>query len=81
MIAKEIRNILMTDPEFKGKMTDAVKDSDSLLEQGIVDSFGLIHLVGELEKRFEVKIEPDDLQKENFESVSAMVRFIKTKQP
>ena len=79
MFAKEIRNILMTDPEFRGKMSDVVKDTDSLLEGGIVDSFGLIHLVGQIEKKFDIKVDPNDLQKENFESISAVENFIKSK--
>ncbi len=79
MIGEEIREILMTTREFKAKMSDEVKDSDSLLQQGIVDSFGLIQLVVELEARFSITIEPDDLQKENFESIDSMVGFIEAK--
>ncbi len=79
MIGKEIREILMTVREFKAKMSDAVKDSDSLLQLGVVDSFGLIQLVAELEARFSIVIEPDDLQKENFESIDSMVGFIEAK--
>ena len=70
----------MTDPEFKNKMTDSVKDDDLLMELGIVDSFGLIHLVGELEKLFGIKVVPSDLKKKNFESIAAMEQFVLAKQ-
>jgi len=36
-------------------------DDDSLLESGVVDSFGILEIVGFLEKNFHITIEDEEL--------------------
>ena len=81
MIAEKIRNILATDPDFKTRMNASVKDTDALLELGIVDSFGLIQLIFRLEETFGIKVDPDDLKKENFDSIQAIEKLVARKLP
>ena len=52
-----------------------VKDSDELLESGIVDSLGVLDLVGFLEGEFGLRVSDDDLLPQNFHSIESMVRF------
>lgn len=49
----------------------------SLLESGIVDSLGVLDLVGFVEEQFGIEVQDDDLVPENFDSIDALTRFVK----
>jgi acyl carrier protein len=66
--------------EFLFDKPEMVLDNDMpLVEQGIVDSLGILRLVAFLENEFEVKINPDDVILENFGTIDAMKRFVAAK--
>ena len=52
---------------------------DQPLLSGLLDSFGLMSLLGFLEERFEVTITNDQVVSENFKSVEALAEFVKRK--
>lgn len=54
-------------------------DSTSFLEEGIIDSTGVLELVSFLEQTFEVKIEDHELVPENLDSIENVAKFILTK--
>lgn len=58
---------------------DALKNDDSFLEQGIIDSTGVLELVEWLEEQFNIKIEDDELTPENLDSVTLISAFIEKK--
>lgn len=47
-----------------------------LITDGILDSFDIVSLVGELNDGFDVDIKVENLLPENFNSVEAMIRLI-----
>lgn len=51
-------------------------DEDSLLDQGIVDSTGVLELVSFLEMRFGIKVQDSDLVPENLDSIGNVARFV-----
>lgn len=55
-------------------------DDASFLEQGILDSIGFMELVGYVEKAFGIKVGPEEVVPENFDSVNKLARYISTKQ-
>jgi len=55
-------------------------DSMSLLDEGIIDSVGVMELVAFLEQDFELAIDDKDLIPENLDSVDNLVAFIGRKQ-
>ena len=55
-------------------------DNDSLLESGLIDSLGIFKLVSLLEKEFSIKISDDELLPDNFETASAIAKFVVHKQ-
>ena len=55
-------------------------DDASLLEQGIIDSTGILELVMFLEENFEIEVKDDELVPENLDSVNSLVNFINSKQ-
>jgi acyl carrier protein len=53
----------------------SLKDSDELLESGIVDSLGILDLVALLETEFGFTVSDDDLLPENFRSIERISEF------
>ncbi len=49
----------------------------SLLDSGIVDSLGVLDLVGFIEEQFGIEAQDDDLVPENFDSIGSLTRFVR----
>ena len=56
-----------------------ISEQDSLLENGIVDSLGILELVQFLEREFGVAITDEELLPENFQTVQCVASFVKRK--
>jgi acyl carrier protein len=57
----------------------SVGDQDPLLSRGIVDSLGILDLVGFVEREFGIKVADDELLPEHFESIANIARFVDKK--
>ena len=53
-----------------------LEDNDQLVESGIVDSLGIMSLLSFLEEKFSTQIPSEDLNPENFASVSTIAALI-----
>ena len=51
-------------------------DGISLLDEGIIDSVGVMELVAFLEQDFDISVEDDELVPGNLDSVSNLVGFV-----
>ena len=51
----------------------------SFLEEGIVDSTGVLELVMFVEETFNITVEDDEILPENFDSVSQLASYIRRK--
>jgi acyl carrier protein len=60
--------------EFRG-----MPGSASLIDAGIIDSTGVLELVGFLEEAFEIEITDSELVPENLDSIDNVVRFVGAK--
>ncbi len=49
---------------------------EDLLEQGIVDSLGLMKLIAYMEETFRIKISDEDIIPENFKSLNSMASLV-----
>ncbi len=56
-----------------------MSDDDSLLEKGIIDSTGVLELVGFIEENFHVAVKDDELLPENLDSVERLIAFVTRK--
>ena len=56
-----------------------ITSNDSLLETGIIDSLGVIEIVGFLAEEKGLEIDEDDLIPENFNTVVSITKLIEKK--
>lgn len=63
-------------------VSEAEIDMDrSLIDQGIIDSFGLVEITAFIEQKFAVKVLETDMTRESFGSMNKMARFISARMP
>jgi acyl carrier protein len=53
-----------------------ILDDESLLGAGIVDSTGILEMIGFLEEKYEVKFLDDELVAENFDTLGRITAFL-----
>ena len=56
-----------------------LKNEDNLFNTGILDSAGLLHFVGYIEKKFEFSIPDEDLIPEKFTSITSIANYIRSR--
>jgi len=76
-INPSIRSFILR--KFPAARKRNLNDAVPLLESGIIDSLGVLDLVGFLEQTFDMKINDDDLTPENFGNIERMVAFVQRK--
>lgn len=54
-------------------------DDASFLEQGFIDSTGVLELVAFLEKDYQIKVADDELVPDNLDSITSIHQFIQRK--
>jgi acyl carrier protein len=57
----------------------ALGESDSLLEEGILDSTGVLQLVTFLEREYGIKVEDEELVPDNLDTLAGILGFIARK--
>jgi acyl carrier protein len=62
-----------------GQDSDDLKDDSSFLEEGVIDSTGVLELVGFLEENYNIKVEDEELIPENLDSIKNIRAYIETK--
>lgn len=54
-------------------------DQISFLEEGIVDSVGVMELVAFVEEKFAIKVQDHEITPDHFDSVSKLASYIRSK--
>jgi acyl carrier protein len=62
-----------------GAAPDELDENVSFLDSGIVDSTGVMELVGFLEDRFGITVEDAELTPENLDSISRLCGYLQSK--
>ena len=77
-INKRIREFVLG--HFPLARKKSITDDDALLDEGIIDSLGVLDLVNFIEEEFKISISDEDLVPEKFQSIQSIVIFIEQKQ-
>jgi acyl carrier protein len=62
-----------------GDMTRVPQDADTLVEEGIIDSTGILELIEFLESRFGIEVSEAETVPENLGSISSLTRYVMSK--
>lgn len=62
-----------------GSKKSSLDPNESLISTGVLDSLALLQLIEFLQEEFGAKIEDEELLAENFQSINAIMAFLKKK--
>jgi acyl carrier protein len=65
---------IATDPNKK-----VLDPDEDLLDQGIIDSLGIMKLITFIEETFGIEVADEDVVPENFQTLSIIVKFVEKK--
>jgi acyl carrier protein len=58
---------------------EGLNDEISFLDEGIIDSTGILELVNFMEEEFNIKVEDEELVPENLDSIKNVVAYLERK--
>ncbi len=77
MIEQQMRGFI-TDNFLYGQQHQ-LKPEDSFLENGLIDSTGMLELISYIEQQYGIRVEDDELIPENLDSLARLVAFVQHK--
>jgi acyl carrier protein len=77
-VSAEVEQFILSELT-QGRGITEIDPNENLLSKGIIDSHGVMELVGFLEERFGITVADEDLSPENFESVASIDAFVARK--
>src|SRR5262245_13755267 len=77
-VAQEVRAFIVDNFLF-GRGDRQVSDDQSFLDQGIIDSTGVLELVTFLESRYRIQVKDEDLLPTNLDSVRNVTAYVTRK--
>ncbi|OGS04639.1 MAG: acyl carrier protein [Elusimicrobia bacterium RIFCSPLOWO2_12_FULL_59_9] len=77
-IREEIRQYILSQ-FLPGERSANLQDDTPLLTSGIVDSLGMLRMIGFIEQRFVIEVDAHDATVDNFERIQDIAVFIESK--
>jgi len=77
-IINTIRNFIIEN--FLFEEDENLKTETSFLENGILDSTGILELIEFLEETYEIKVEDAELIPQNLDSIANVAQYVRKKQ-
>ena len=79
-LMQTIKNFIMK--EFlPGENPDELTETTPLISGGILDSIATLKLVMFMEEKYDVSFEPHEVDKENLDNLTSIVRLLQSKNP
>lgn len=76
-ISAKVRAFVVSN--FYVAVATALSDEASLLDQGVIDSTGVLEVVGFLEQEFGVQVADDEMVPDNLDSISRISAYVERK--
>ena len=77
-IINTVRNFIIEN--FLFEEDENLKAETSFLENGILDSTGILELITFLEEKYEIKVEDAELIPQNLDSIANVAEYVQKKQ-
>ncbi|WP_162342203.1 acyl carrier protein [Cyclobacterium salsum] len=74
MMVEEITNYINEEIDV------LVTQEEELLSSGLIDSITIMKLIAHLEETYEIKVPPQDMVIENFNTISSIIEYITQQQ-
>ncbi|WPO39145.1 acyl carrier protein [Tardiphaga sp. 42S5] len=74
---RQVRDFLLSN--FYIAEANSLEVGTSLLDQGIIDSTGVLEVIGFIEETFGITVEDSELLPENLDSIEGIARFVMSK--
>jgi acyl carrier protein len=71
---QQVRDFLVSN--FYVAETNLLEVDTSLLEQGIIDSTGVLEVIGFIEETFSITVEDSELLPENLDSIEGIAQYV-----
>ena len=78
MVESKVRQFIVDNFLF-GEGADGLKDEESLLEKGLIDSTGILELVSYLQRSFHLKVEDNEIIPDNLDSIHSIAGYVRRK--
>ncbi len=78
LIKEKIREYIVQNFLF-GDTETQFSDDDSFMEQGIIDSTGILELIQFIEREFGIKVNDDEILPANLDSLNNLEKYISRK--
>jgi acyl carrier protein len=78
-VNEAVRSYIVEEFADEGFDLGELHDGTNLIEDEVLDSLGIMALVGFLEERFEISIDPAEVEIDNFETLSAITHLVTSK--
>jgi len=76
-IAEQLREFVVNN--FLFGQANGLKDDTSFLESGIIDSTGVLELIGFLDSNFGIRVEDDEIVPDNLDSLERLTTFVQSR--
>jgi acyl carrier protein len=77
-VRQKLRHFILENYLFSDDQ-NALKDDDSFLDGGILDSMGILELIEYLDEGLGIKVEGDELVPDNLDSINSLIKYISAK--
>jgi acyl carrier protein len=64
---------------FKKQHDVEITESTALIDEGVIDSFGIQDFVEFISDKFGIEVDEDDMSEANFATIPAVISFIESK--
>ncbi|PHS07370.1 MAG: acyl carrier protein [Blastopirellula sp.] len=76
-ILTDIRDFIFS--QFPIATQQNISDDTSLIDQGIIDSMGVLEIVTFIEEKYTIILDDDEMLGDNFHSIDALSKFVHSK--
>jgi acyl carrier protein len=76
-LTQELRSYIVSNYLFSTELK--LTDNDSFLENGLIDSTGVLELASYLEEKYGIEVNDEELVPENLDSIAAMSQYVQRK--
>ena len=76
MITKNAVTKFVNTQFLKGNKAIAITDDSSFIDEGIIDSLGVLELVSFIEETFGFRVEDEEMIPDNLDSINKIVAYV-----